>query len=84
MGCTHTATPDAALSTLATMAGTLKPDGLGYGADVILEMVGHNTETIELAIDLAKPSATIVCFGVPDDEYKFIPHNLSAWPILPT
>ena len=45
MGATHTCAPEEALATLATMAGTLKPDGVGYGADVILEMVHARTHT---------------------------------------
>ena len=38
-------------------------------------MVGHNQHTIEMAIDLCKPSATIVCFGVPDDATYEFPYS---------
>eukprot|EP00435_Cladocopium_sp_Y103_P067313 s104_g29.t2 len=37
------------------------------GADVVLEMVGHNQETINEALDLVKSGGTVVAFGVPDD-----------------
>ena len=71
MGCTHVATPDNWQDVLHEMEGTDRPDG-GKGVDFVLEMVGHNQHTINMAIDLCKPSATIVCFGVPDDPtYEF-------------
>eukprot|EP00730_Choanoeca_flexa_P006776 TRINITY_DN12223_c0_g1_i3.p1 TRINITY_DN12223_c0_g1~~TRINITY_DN12223_c0_g1_i3.p1 ORF type:complete len:436 (+),score=68.76 TRINITY_DN12223_c0_g1_i3:1029-2336(+) len=37
----------------------------GKGADVVLEMVGHQESTINLCIDLVADSGIIVAFGVP-------------------
>lgn len=72
MGCTHVATPETWPEVLRSMgARTDRPDG-GKGVDFVLEMVGHNQYTIEMAMDLCKPSGTIVCFGVPDEKtYQF-------------
>lgn len=39
----------------------------GRGADVVLEMVGHNKTTINDAMELAACAGTVVAFGVPDD-----------------
>jgi L-iditol 2-dehydrogenase len=50
-------------------------DGVGYGADVVLEMVGHNTETISMAVDLAQPGGTILAFGVPDEQHYIFPYK---------
>ena len=81
MGCTHVATPETWPEVLQTMgAGTDRPDG-GKGVDFVLEMVGHNQETVEMAIDLCKPSATVVCFGVPDDKTYVFP---CEYPLQPT
>ena len=33
---------------------------------MVLEMVGHNTETISAAADLCRPGGTVVAFGIPD------------------
>lgn len=74
MGCTHTATPETWPEVLQTMPGVDRPDG-GKGVDYVLEMVGHNQHTIEMAMDLCKPSATIVCFGVPDDKTYNFPYE---------
>jgi threonine dehydrogenase-like Zn-dependent dehydrogenase len=41
-------------------------------ADLVVEIVGHQTETINQCLDLVKRGGTILCFGVPDDEvYNF-------------
>jgi threonine dehydrogenase-like Zn-dependent dehydrogenase len=39
----------------------------GRMADLVVEMVGHQTETINHCIDLVKRGGTILAFGVPDD-----------------
>ena len=39
----------------------------GRMADLVVEMVGHQTETISQCLDLVKRDGTILCFGVPDD-----------------
>jgi threonine dehydrogenase-like Zn-dependent dehydrogenase len=44
----------------------------GNGADVVFEAVGHNTETINHALRLARSGGTVLAFGVPDIEtYPF-------------
>lgn len=44
----------------------------GRMADLVVEVVGHQTETINTCIKLLKRSGTLLAFGVPDDEvYDF-------------
>tara|TARA_B100001013_G_C24592971_1_gene435569 strand:- start:364 stop:1338 length:975 start_codon:yes stop_codon:yes gene_type:complete len=44
----------------------------GKMADLVVEMVGHQTETINDCLDLVKRGGTILAFGVPDDNnYNF-------------
>ena len=44
----------------------------GRMADLAVEIVGHQTETINLCLDLVKRGGTVLAFGVPDDEvYDF-------------
>tara|TARA_B100000700_G_scaffold146051_1_gene162524 strand:+ start:1813 stop:2769 length:957 start_codon:yes stop_codon:yes gene_type:complete len=56
----------------------------GRMADVAIEMVGHNTETVNTCIDSVKRLGTVLCFGVPDEdiypiEYrKIIRKNVSV------
>ena len=38
----------------------------GRMADLVVEAVGHQMETINQAIDLTRPLGTVLCFGVPD------------------
>ena len=40
----------------------------GRMADVAIEMVGHNFETINTCIDAVKRLGTVLCFGVPDED----------------
>jgi threonine dehydrogenase-like Zn-dependent dehydrogenase len=40
----------------------------GKMADVVVEAVGHNPETIGLCVQLARRMGTVVAFGVPDGE----------------
>ncbi|MBI4530344.1 MAG: zinc-binding dehydrogenase [Candidatus Latescibacteria bacterium] len=44
----------------------------GRMADLVVEVVGHQTETINRCLDLVKRGGTILAFGVPDDEYYSI------------
>ncbi|MBI1802196.1 MAG: zinc-binding dehydrogenase, partial [Chloroflexi bacterium] len=39
----------------------------GQGADLVVEAVGHQKETLNTAIRLVKHSGTILAFGVPDE-----------------
>eukprot|EP00927_Polykrikos_kofoidii_P046848 TRINITY_DN40978_c0_g1_i1.p1 TRINITY_DN40978_c0_g1~~TRINITY_DN40978_c0_g1_i1.p1 ORF type:complete len:640 (-),score=107.11 TRINITY_DN40978_c0_g1_i1:38-1957(-) len=39
----------------------------GHGADVVLEMVGHNHDTINDALRYVASNGIVVAFGVPDD-----------------
>jgi threonine dehydrogenase-like Zn-dependent dehydrogenase len=39
----------------------------GRMADLVFEAVGHNTETISLAMSLSRKGGTVVAFGVPDE-----------------
>ena len=44
----------------------------GRMADLVIEVVGHQTETINTCLRLLKRGATLLAFGVPDDEvYNF-------------
>jgi threonine dehydrogenase-like Zn-dependent dehydrogenase len=70
MGCAEAVVPaDGAAAVAAPMGGR--------GADLVLEMVGHNTETIGLAIELARPGGTVLAFGVPDEPTYEFPYK--AW-----
>jgi len=40
----------------------------GEMADLVVEAVGHNLETLNTCIDLVRPGGTILAFGVPDEE----------------
>lgn len=49
----------------------------GKMADVVFEVVGHQMETLDLCIKLAKPRGTMVAFGVPDEPFHpRFPYNL--------
>ncbi len=39
----------------------------GRMADLVFEVIGHQTETINQAMDLVKRDGTVLAFGVPDD-----------------
>merc|ERR1712187_133731 len=39
----------------------------GRGADVVIEMVGHNQDSINQCLDYVCCSGTVAAFGVPDD-----------------
>ncbi len=46
----------------------------GHMADLVVEVVGHQTETLNTCVSLARRGGTILAFGVPDDEiypYQF-------------
>ncbi len=44
----------------------------GRMADLVIEVVGHQTETINQCLQLLKKEGTLLAFGVPDDEvYNF-------------
>ncbi|MFT5366718.1 MAG: threonine dehydrogenase-like Zn-dependent dehydrogenase [Candidatus Latescibacterota bacterium] len=44
----------------------------GRMADLVVEIVGHNQDTVNLCIKLTKRLGTVLCFGVPDDDvYAF-------------
>ncbi|MEZ6071823.1 MAG: zinc-binding dehydrogenase [Pirellulales bacterium] len=45
----------------------------GTGADVVIEAVGHQHETIETAVQLAANHGTVLLFGVPDEEVYPVP-----------
>ena len=40
----------------------------GKMADLVIEVVGHQTETINTCLQLLKRGGTLLAFGVPDDE----------------
>ena len=54
----------------------------GRMADLVVEIVGHQTETINQCLDMVKRGGTILAFGVPDDEVygfnysQFFRHNV--------
>lgn len=44
----------------------------GRMADLVIEIVGHNQDTVNLCVDLTKRLGTVLAFGVPDDDvYAF-------------
>merc|ERR1712224_730318 len=59
-GATAAVTPEEASSFIAAATG-------GRGADVVVEMVGHNQGTINDCIKWAACSGIVAAFGVPDD-----------------
>ncbi|CAE7181604.1 tdh [Symbiodinium pilosum] len=59
-GATKAVAPEDAAAAVAAATG-------GRGADVVLEMVGHNQATINDALELVAKCGTVVAFGVPDD-----------------
>ncbi len=50
----------------------------GRGADIVIEAVGHQAETLELMIDLCTKHGTALVFGVPDTERTPLP----VWSLL--
>ncbi len=61
-GATHVLDPgagDTAAAVREATGGTL--------ADLVVEAVGHQTETVNQCIDLVRLEGTILAFGVPDD-----------------
>jgi len=60
MGAGVAVPPEAAQAAVDAATG-------GRGADVVLEMVGHNKSTINDALQLAACAGTVAAFGVPDD-----------------
>lgn len=59
-GATQAVSPEEAPSAIAAVTD-------GRGADVVLEMVGHCQESINLALDYVAMSGIVGAFGVPDD-----------------
>lgn len=45
----------------------------GRGADVVIEAVGHQAESVQLSIRLAAKHGTVLVFGVPDEEHYPLP-----------
>ena len=41
----------------------------GKMADLVVEVVGHQTETLNWCMNLVRRLGTLLCFGVPDDVY---------------
>jgi len=62
MQATHTinVTKDSAIEAVRDITG-------GRMADLAVEAVGHQTETVNQCLDLLKRGGTILAFGVPDD-----------------
>lgn len=63
MRATHTVnvTKDSPIEAVRDITG-------GRMADLVVEVVGHQTETINQCLDLLKRGGAILAFGVPDDE----------------
>jgi alcohol dehydrogenase len=59
-GATHAATPEDALALIHSLTE-------GRGADIVIEMVGHNQATINTCMDYVRCSGIVAAFGVPDD-----------------
>jgi threonine dehydrogenase-like Zn-dependent dehydrogenase len=45
----------------------------GVMADIVVEIVGHNTETLTACVSLARRGGTVLAFGVPDDAVYPVP-----------
>lgn len=45
----------------------------GQGPDIVVEAVGHQPETIQMAVDMCRPHGTVLLFGVPDEEHYPVP-----------
>ena len=45
----------------------------GEMADIVVEIVGHNTETLTACVSLLRRSGTLLAFGVPDDAIYPVP-----------
>ncbi|MBX7165488.1 MAG: zinc-binding dehydrogenase [Pirellulales bacterium] len=45
----------------------------GVGADVVVEAVGHQAETLQMSVDFCRPHGTVLAFGVPDAEHYPLP-----------
>lgn len=73
MRATHTVNVDATDPIAAVREATD-----GRGADVVIEAVGHQPETIQLAVKLAAKHGTVLLFGIPDAELEPLP----AWEII--
>ena len=63
MGATHVLDP----GTIDDRAQALRGITGGELADLVVEAVGHQTETINECIDLVRVEGTLLAFGVPDD-----------------
>ena len=63
LGATHALDP-AAGPDLASALRAANDDRL---ADLVIEAVGHQCETLDRCIDLVRPEGTLLAFGVPDD-----------------
>ncbi|CAE8737872.1 unnamed protein product, partial [Polarella glacialis] len=59
-GATKAVSPEEAAQTIAAATD-------GKGADIVLEMVGHNQSTINDALEHVACAGIVVAFGVPDD-----------------
>jgi len=70
-GATHTlpAMDDAAL------VAAVKAITNGRGPDLVIEAVGHQTDTLNTAIKLVKYGGSILAFGVPDVEEYPVQYN---------
>lgn len=60
-GATGAVTPEEAAAAIANTTG-------GRGADLVLEMVGHNQKTINQCLTYVACSGIVAAFGVPDDK----------------
>jgi threonine dehydrogenase-like Zn-dependent dehydrogenase len=50
----------------------------GPGADIVVEAVGHQVETVHLAISLVRKHGTVLAFGVPDEQF----YPLPVWDLM--
>ena len=50
----------------------------GEGADLVVEAVGHQVETLQLSVDLCRKHGMVLMFGVPDATH----YPLPVWEIL--
>ena len=67
MRATHVLNPDK-----DDVVACVKEITHGRMADLVVEMVGHNQDTVNLCLHLTKRLGTVLAFGVPDDDvYAF-------------
>ncbi len=70
MGATHALNSDE-----VDVAAAVRDINGGVMADIVVEIVGHNTETLTTCVSLVRRGGTVLAFGVPDDAVYPVPFS---------